>query len=266
MVVLGSEVSGFGGSVGEGFRSTDQPAMRGDRYAMCPIRAGLDLNRHLCYAHRQPQRVIGEMLAKFGCSSGAPGAKIKKEHDVSVSQGEGHMQVEFPYTLTRFDQVDYGAVLLTQLASGPVIRAVKAFTTGEDGNRFDHLVSIGPFGDDISDRPVMYLPDALRDGPVLDVTSQCHFRPCVEPEDLQRLDGYSSRDLVGRVVLLKNDILLGVVCPGAGGSWDAVFLSVQTGEIVFRLPDDGAMVSSRWNLIAPRKNAPPVLLLKHRVS
>ena len=80
------------------------------------------------------------------------------------------MQVEFPYTLTRFGQVEYGAVLFAQLASGPLVRAVKAFMADEDGNRSDHLVSIGPFGDDIPDRPVMYLPDAIRDGPILDVT------------------------------------------------------------------------------------------------
>jgi len=176
------------------------------------------------------------------------------------------MQVEFPYTLTRFGQVEYGAVLFAQLASGPVIRAAKAFTANEDGDRIDHLVSIGPFGDDIPDRPVMYLPDAIRDGPVLDVTSQCHFRPSVEPEDLKRLDGYSSRDLVGRVVLLENDILLGVVCLRSGGSWEAAFLNVQTGEIVFRLPEDRGMTSSRWSLIAPRENAPSALLYEHQVS
>lgn len=172
------------------------------------------------------------------------------------------MQVEFPYTLTRFGQVEYGAVLFAQLASGPVIRAVKAFTANEDGDRFDHLVSIGPFGDN-SNRPVMYLPDAIRDGPVLDLTSQCHFRPSVEPEDLKRLDGYSSRDLVGRVVLQENDILLGVVCPRSGDSWEAAFLRVQTGEIVFRLPEDRGMTSSRWSLIAPREDAPPALLYEH---
>ena len=176
------------------------------------------------------------------------------------------MQVEFPYTLTRFGQVEYGAVLLAQLASGPLVRAVKAFTANEDGDRIDHLVSIGPFGDDIPDRPFMYLPDAIRDGPILDVTSQCYFRPSLEPEDLKRLDGYSSRDLVGRVVLLENDILLGVVCPRGSGSWEAAFLSVQTGEIVFRLPEDRGMTSSRWSLIAPREDAPPALLFEHRVS
>ena len=176
------------------------------------------------------------------------------------------MQVEFPYTLTRFGQVEYGAVLFAQLASGPLVRAVKAFMADEDGNRSDHLVSIGPFGDDIPDLPVMYLPDAIRDGPILDVTSQCYFRPSLEPEDLKRLDGYSSRDLVGRVVLLENDILLGVVCPRGSGSWEAAFLSVQTGEIVFRLPEDRGMTSSRWSLIAPREDAPPALLFEHRVS
>ena len=179
------------------------------------------------------------------------------------------MEVEFPYTLSQFRQVEYGAVLVAQLASGPVIRAMKAFTEDKDGDRCDYLVSIGPFGDDIPDipdSPVMYPPKAIRDGPVLDVSTRCRFQPSVEPEDLNRLDGYSSSDLVGRVVLMSDAILLGVVCPREGGGWEAAFLNVQTGEIVFRLPEGRAMASSRWSLIASRENAPPVSLHVHHVS
>lgn len=173
------------------------------------------------------------------------------------------MQLDKRFVVQPFSDVEYSGILVAILGNGVAIHAVKAFFDEATGWQ-DLLVSVGPFGDEVSRGPVVYRPNALATRTVLDVSTRYQFVPSIEPTDIGRWDG--AGDLVGRVVFTKDHMHLGVVVPGQGESWRTGFLDLQSGRLSFELPEHTVLVSSSWRIVEQEGNSAAETVFEHRVQ
>ncbi len=173
------------------------------------------------------------------------------------------MTVKQLFRIKQFRDINDGDLFIGRLGDGAVIHAIKAFLPGEDDDPpKPFIVSVGPFAN--GDQPTIYEASILRASPVLDVSSYYSFTPSLASADLEGLNGYAERDLLGKVVLLDQGMYLGAMYRRV---MQLGFLNVESGALaVNRLPGEPAMVSSRWRIEAAVENSAPEIILEHRVE
>jgi hypothetical protein len=160
------------------------------------------------------------------------------------------MKIDRNFTLTQFSDVDRGKLLVAiiQLAEKrQVIHGMKAFLVLGDGSPLERFVTLGPFNADVGDFPTVYDPVALR-GPVLDVDEFCHLSPSLEPEYLLP-ELPLNRNSLGVMFLADEHTLVGAKWLQGPGGWTALFLNLDSGELVDEVPLEKVFATRRWTLI-----------------
>jgi hypothetical protein len=167
------------------------------------------------------------------------------------------MQVVTPFKTTRLNAIKDGGILIAQVG-GYMIHAIKVFFLGEDGDRTDFIVSVGPFLD--GGQPTIHEAALFLGSAVLDVGAYYVFVPSVAAADLD-----VESNLLGKVVLMEQAVYLAASFIQAENSTVLYFVDVQSGRLYADLPGGPAMVSSRWRIEARTENSAPETILEHCV-
>ena len=157
------------------------------------------------------------------------------------------MQVEQKFPTKRFAQAEHGALVNALLGRGKVVRGMKAFHRGENGEPSDYFVTIGPFFAEHGERPVVYEPEDLVEEQVLDLTAGFRLQPSLASEDIAVEDA-GAEDPKGVLLLAEGRTLMRVANFGRAGPHQFAYLDLATGEIA-DLPAEGSYLAThRWHI------------------
>ncbi len=160
------------------------------------------------------------------------------------------MNVEQEFPTKRFAEADHGALLNVMFGRSKVVRGLKAFHVGENGERNDFFVSIGPFLAEHGERPVVYAPSDLSEEHVLDVTGSFRIQPSLTAGDLG-VDHVSAEEPMGTLLLDENRTYMRVANFGRAGPHQFAYLDLSSGEIVTLDAEDSFLATRRWRIVGP---------------
>ncbi len=160
------------------------------------------------------------------------------------------MNVEQEFPTKRFAEAEHGALLNVMFGRSKVVRGLKAFHVGENGERSDFFVSIGPFLTEHGERPVVYAPTDLSEEHVLDVTGSFRIQPSLTAGDLG-VDHVSAEEPMGALLLDENRTYMRVANFGRAGPQQFAYLDLASGEIVSLGENDSFLATRRWRIVGP---------------
>ena len=141
----------------------------------------------------------------------------------------------------------YGQVLITQLGDD-LVRGLKAYHIGEDGERNDFFVTVGPFVREHGHRPVVYLGEDVAASVAIDVTEHCLIKPSFLPQDISS-EPPKGDEGVGTLLIGSKQSLLKAANFGRAGAGQVAYLNLANGELS-DLPDDKFVALQRWSVEA----------------
>ena len=92
------------------------------------------------------------------------------------------MKIQLHGKMTRFEDVQDGALLVACIGSTHVVRGIKGFWTGDNGDRQEFLISVGPFVPSDGEHPVVYHGDGVRPEWVVELSPDHVLVPSLDPK------------------------------------------------------------------------------------
>ncbi len=157
------------------------------------------------------------------------------------------MKIHGNLTVGQVGDLAFGQVLITQLGDD-LVRGIKAYYLGEDGERHEFFVTVGPFVREHGHRPVVYLGEDVAESLAIDVTEHCQIKPSLLPQDISS-EPPKGDDGVGMLLVGSNRSLLKAANFGRAGGAQVSYLNLESGELS-DLPDDRFVALRRWSVEA----------------
>jgi hypothetical protein len=157
------------------------------------------------------------------------------------------MQVAHKGRVADLADLGNGSIFLTDFGGWPLVRAMKAVYMRRPDIHAGKVVTVGPFRDEDGGKPGVYEPHAVRRSSVVDVTDILTFTFSTDPRHIE-FDLPSPRECVGLAVIVETNAFLGCQFYRGGDSWEAAYLNMATGEIVFDINAGKACISREWSL------------------
>lgn len=157
------------------------------------------------------------------------------------------MQVAHKGRVADLSDLGDGSIFLTDFGGGPLVRAMKAVYMHRPGIHAGKVVTVGPFRDEDGGKPGVYEPHVVRRSSVVDVTDILTFTFSADPQHIE-FGMPSPRECAGLAILVETNAFLGCQFYRGGSSWEAAYLNMATGEIVFDIDAGKACISREWSL------------------
>lgn len=185
-----------------------------------------------------------------------------QEH--SHRKGQLTMLVRQDFKCTTLKNADYGQMLMFEFGGDEVVRGVKGYLQGNDGNKIDYFAAFAPPHSGDKDIPILHEIKNLHNLPALDITEAVEIIPSLNPTDIS-CEALWQQDCIGKLFLLPSSTFLGVTSNGGFGR--PCFLNLDTGEILLNIDGDQKVYHTRrWRLINKKHIETESILHEHKVA
>ena len=176
------------------------------------------------------------------------------------------MELRRGCSVTTLGMANHGSLLIVRLPTNDIIRGIKAYHEN-DNEKLERFITIGSFGEDKVDYPCLHkLTEYFPDQTALDISGSCVFVPSLAPEDLTEVFPYTNY-YIGCVFFYPEETFLGFRTPSPESfPWEAGYLNLESGQIVFKIEDRKVIISRKWRLVEKTETSEPRVLFEYKAA
>ncbi len=174
------------------------------------------------------------------------------------------MKVDRPFEYKRFTQAKDGALLIAVYGDMHVVRGIKTVSVGDDGDRKEFFVTVGPFVPEEQGYvgPTAYTHENFAPGWVLELSDDHVIVPSPDPAHICDRR-YIDETVRGSLLIGEAGVFLAAEWTRFGSQrWRLSLWNIATGHLYSDSPDEQYFIIKRWKLVRQRPVGDPEVLFK----